>query len=393
MSRRAGDWISSYLRFTDNTEPTELYREWVAVSVVAAALQRKTYLEWGITNVYPNMYIVLVGPPGVARKGTAMDPGQMFLDELGIPLSAEATTREALIRDLKRVAATTTTPEGKVIMHSSLTVYSQELTVFLGYNNQQLMADLCDWYDCRRKWRYKTKTQGEDFITNVWVNLIGATTPDLMRTALPQDAQGGGLTSRMIFVYAERKGKSVPIPFLTPELRQLREDLALDLEDINMMIGRFEPTKEWYDTYIEWYMKEEIDPAIRDPRFIAYQSRRSTHLRKLCMIMSASRSSDFIITEDDFHRALSLLERTEKVMPRAFSGFGMSDDAAITSNIMVFIANNKEVTFDQVFRRFLYDASERKIADILSTLHKIGFCRVDLANKKVTYIEGGEELI
>ena len=100
MTRIVDDWIEGYLKYTNNTEPPDSFREWVAVSVVASCLRRKCVLNWGSLIVYPNMYIVLVAPSGKARKGTAMRPGLKMLQEQGIKLAAEAITREALIREL-----------------------------------------------------------------------------------------------------------------------------------------------------------------------------------------------------------------------------------------------------------------------------------------------------
>ena len=62
MARKLNDWIDSYLEYTKNSEPPDLYKEWVAVSVVASILQRKCSLPWGDITFYPNMYIILVGP-------------------------------------------------------------------------------------------------------------------------------------------------------------------------------------------------------------------------------------------------------------------------------------------------------------------------------------------
>jgi len=102
------------------------------------------------------MYVVLVGPSGRCRKGTAMNQGMWFMREMGIKMAAESITREALIRELKEankeMSVDVTT--GELNMHASITIYSQELTVFLGYNNLALMSDLTDWYDCRNEWTY-----------------------------------------------------------------------------------------------------------------------------------------------------------------------------------------------------------------------------------------------
>ena len=144
MERRLPDWITGFLKYTENTEPPYTFRLWTALHTITAVLQRKCYLPWGSLTFYPNMYIVLVAPPGAARKGTAMGPSLDMLSEpnLGVKLAAEAITREALIRELKNANDTIINQQtGEMIFHSSLTIHSQELTVFLGYHNYQLMSD------------------------------------------------------------------------------------------------------------------------------------------------------------------------------------------------------------------------------------------------------------
>ena len=208
IKRNVPDWIDGYMDLTEGTEPPVSYRKWMAVSTIAACLRRKCYLKIGFLTFFPNMYIVLVGPTGV-RKGTAMTPGYELLRSRGIKLAAESITREALIKELRESTDNTTDEEGNPILHCSLTVFSPELTVFLGYSSLQLMSDLADWFDCRDLWIYRTKGSGTEEITNLWVNLIGATTPELLRSTLPKDAIGGGLTGRMIFVFETKKGLSI----------------------------------------------------------------------------------------------------------------------------------------------------------------------------------------
>ena len=106
MSRIVEDWITGYQQFTENSESPDLYKEWVAVSVIASCLQRKVFLTWD-TLTYCNMFIVLVGPSGRSRKGTAMIPGLEMLQELGtINLAAESITREALNKKMSESSGT-----------------------------------------------------------------------------------------------------------------------------------------------------------------------------------------------------------------------------------------------------------------------------------------------
>jgi len=375
LPRKLDDWITSYLNYTENSEPPDLYKEWVAVSCIAAVLQRRCSLPWGDITFYPNMYIVLVGPSGRCRKGTAMGPGYNMLQDLGIKMAAESITREALIRELKQTTSTDVDGDtGQITLHSSLTIYSQELTVFLGYNNMALMSDLTDWYDCRARWTYRTKNMGTDEIIGVWVNLIGATTPELIQSTLPRDAIGGGLTSRIIFVYEENKGKIVPAPFLTPKEEQLREQLVVDLENIGTLKGEFKITDDFLDVYVDWYSAHSKKSPIRDMRLAGYSERRPTHLLKLCIILSASSGETLLINKKIFDRALDLLERTEKKMVMTFSGVGKSETADTLSRVMGFLALEGETTFRNLLNHFYYDADKDDLTKIVGTLNAMGFC-------------------
>ena len=372
MSRKLPDWIDSFLELTDNSEPPHSYRLWTAISVLAAVMKRKCKFNWGPLVFYPNMYIILVGPAGRCRKGTAMSVGQKFLTELGIKVAAEAVTREALIRELKSSIENTMMPDGTISLDSSLTVFSKELTVFLGVNNAQMLSDLTDWFDCADKWVYRTKTQGTDEIMGVWVNLIGATTPELIQTALPRDAIGGGLTSRMIFVYAEKRGKLVPAPFITPKEAELWGQLRQDLDHILLLKGEFKATPKFVDRYIEWYIYQANNPPFKSEVFSGYIERRATHLLKLCMILSASRGDSMIIDVEDLERASTFLEDVEKTMPRVFSGVGKSDLASTVSRVLVMLETKKSATLAELCERFHQDADYDTMQRVIATLEGMG---------------------
>jgi len=384
------NWISSYELFTDNSEPPLLYRTWSAVSCIAAALQRKCCLPWGSLTFYPNFYIVLVGPPA-ARKGTAMSPAEDFLDGLQIKMASEAITREALIRELHEANDNIIdNASGEVSYHSSLTVFSPELTVFLGYNNPQLLSDLTDWFDCRKRWTYRTKTQGTDEIFGVFLNLFGATTPDLIRATMPLDAIGGGLTSRMVFVYEENKGKIVPAPFFSPSELALRDKLMADLEKIHLLRGEFRPTEEFLEFWVDWYTKQGDVRPMPDKKFDGYVERRPMHLIKLSMIMNASRTDSMILECIDLENALALLERTEVKMARTFAGVGANNTGGILAQVMAEIGKRKNITFGELLNIFYQDVDKRTLEAMLETLESMRFAQRTFSGDgviNITYIQ------
>jgi len=253
-------------------------------------------------------------------------------------------------------------------LHASLTIFSKELTVFLGYQNKELMINLTDWYDCDDDWEYKTKTQGVDTIKGVWVNLYGASTPELTSSSLPQDAIGSGLTARIIFVFERKKGKFVVVPSLTSEELELRKRLTLDLERIHMLKGDFHTTTQFVELATEWRVRNENNPPFNDLRFAGYFERRPAHLYKLSMVMNASHSNSMNLDAPDLQRSINILEETEKKMPETFAGVGKSPAADVTQRVLMEIGAKGRTTFEELMAMFYRDADKTEMEGILRTL-------------------------
>lgn len=370
--RQCKNWIDSYLEYSHNTEPPTSYHLWSAISLISACLQRKCVLKFGSLTIYPNLYIALVGPPA-ARKGTAMNIAYPFLERLNIKVAAEATTRESLIQELMNSQDNDLDLKtGKRSFHCSLTIWAQELAVFIGYRQMQLISDLTDWYDCRNKWTYRTKHQGVDEILGVYVNLFGAITPDLLRATMPIDAIGGGLTSRIIFIFEWDKGKIVPFTTLD---RRLEQKLANDLEQIRMMSGEFTFTGGMKNAFVQWYQTHEDQLPFKDAKFDGYFQRRANHMFKLCMVMCASRTNDMVITEEDFLTSLTILNEAEKNMQNTFSGIGRASHADVLSKIMaeVTMAGAQGILVSEMLSIHRGDIDAQGLERVLQTLETMNF--------------------
>ncbi len=326
-------------------------------------------LNLGLLRFYPNMYVILVGPSG-CRKGTALGPALELLQELGVKLASEAITREALIRELNTSATTIIDVNGSPSFHSSLTIFSNELTVFLGYQNKQLMSDLCDWYDCRDRWTYRTKGSGTDEIMGVWVNLIGGTTPELIRSSLPLEAIGGGLTSRIIMIFEEGDDKRIVIPYGDPILRK---KLLYDMELMSLLTGEYKYNESFLTKYGSWYLDPASQPGLfDDPYFKGYCSRRANHILKLSMICNASRDGHMVLDGQDFDRALDLLLHAEVKMPYVFRGVGKNVLADVTERLLGLLAVNKKMDLEEVMKRFYKDVDRQALSKMITTLKAMG---------------------
>ncbi len=398
MSRVLTDWLSYYVDYA--SQPTESpisYHQWVGLSLLAGVTQRKCHMKWGHSKIYPNMYNVIVGPSGRTRKGSAMNIGMDILDHVpGIAITAEQITREQLIRSMAN------SPQiyrdkitGDVSTHSSVTVFSPELAVFIGQGNVAFLADLTDWYDCggtKGVWKRETKTAGHDEIIGPYLNLIGATAPDWIQSMLPAEAIGGGFTSRVIFIVEENKRKIIPIPKTTIDHEKLRRWLIHDLTEISKMGGEFKFEQKAIQSYAAWYEQQEEDAAkgrypIDDSRFHGYFERRATHVKKIALLLCAGRGESQEISEQDFEDARYMLARIEPKMNRVFGGLGNSPSAKAIHDVMMFIQDKVQTTRTEVLNIFYRDIGSSSALDVIEeTLSAMRRIRVNRdANKKETF--------
>lgn len=373
MSRLLPDWIDAYMAYVDNTEPPDLYKIWTAIFCISSCLKRKCFLQWGMFRCYPNIYVVLVGPPAIG-KGVAMIPGFEMLNDLNVRMAADVSTKEALIRELNRSNDDTgRNPEGNLEFHSSMIIFTQELSVFLGYGNLDLMGYLTDWYDCKPRWNYATKDRTlSDDVINVWVSLFGATTPSMIQDALPTESIGLGLTSRIIFVYEHKEGKCIPIPFLSEDQESLRPLILSDLEQVLMLRGQFRYTSKFLSKFIDWFNYQKANPPFKDERLGGYSRRRRIHLLKMSMIMCASRTDEMLITEADFDRALYVLGQTEVKMPNVFSGVGKNPVAPTMHRAAAIVDGMGVIGYQELYAMLSNDVDSMGFDRIIQSLKTIG---------------------
>lgn len=392
--RLLDNWLESYIEYTDNSEPPLAFHLWSGLSTIAGALQRKVYLKWGHSTLFPNHYIILVGPSGQSRKGEALKIAKSFLEELAIPIAANRITREGLIRFMKNSVTNFLDKSSNVMkFQSAVTCISEELAVFLGQKDVGRLAEITDWYDSGDEWTYETKNSGIDRVVGMCFNLLGGTAPDWLPSMLPQEAIGGGFTSRTFFVVEDAKRKIVADPNLTSTDQALRERLIHDLELISTLSGEYHLDEQAKEAYTKWYIKEEESardgkPTVSDARFDGYSARRATHVKKMAMCLCASRTNDLVIEKRDFNQALKMMTDVEKKMTKVFTGIGKSRFADLTEAILEFVESKGYVSRSEVMRRFFRDVDAYSLEQIERNLDQMKAIRIVRdPEKKDTFYE------
>src|SRR3990170_8735231 len=98
-NRKCKDWIDAYVEYTEDFEAPPIFNKWTAITTLAVAASREVWLEEANNRVWPNLYVVLVGPSGIG-KGQAMREALPFIEATGVPRSPDQVTIQQVIVDM-----------------------------------------------------------------------------------------------------------------------------------------------------------------------------------------------------------------------------------------------------------------------------------------------------
>lgn len=369
--RHFPDWIDAYLRYASVTEAPRRMHYWSAVGTVAGCLRRRVWLDQKRFSWYPSFYIIFVAPPGVVAKSTTIDISTDLLKQVpGIKFGPNAITWQALVSAFA-AASEAFEYQGEWHPMSPLTLVASELGSLLNLQDKDMVNLLIELWDGKRSYEKITKMSGNDTVEAPWVNLQAGTTPHWIADNMPQAMIGGGLSSRCIFVYADKKEKYVA--YVDEQVNsgddELRVKLIHDLEQISMMTGPFSMTANARAWGASWYENFWGDAVSRmdDQMAQGYAARKQTHMHKTAMAISASRSSDRVITAEDLQLANNMLLDLEADMPKVFSRIGRTEDSMQAERFIEYVIRKGSVSYEEAYRMIhLYFPDHRDFEGILS---------------------------
>lgn len=374
------EFLQKYLQYVKQTESPKIMHLWSAISGASACMGRHVCLPFGIGDIYPNMFVLLVGPPGT-RKSQAIKYSSSIIKEVtGVRFAPDDTggQRQGLIAamegrltldsydqemDLLNNAANidSLTSVGELQINtanasdsSHMFVCASEFGTFMSDGNVNMTRFLNKVWD-GEDYDYKLKTE-QRVLKDPLMTIIGGTTTSDIARILPVESIGQGFMSRWVLAFAPQKAKKVARPFLDPTLRkELGKTFAWLFYD---MRGKMEESTQAANMLNDIYLNEEV--SMQDSRFIYYTERRHTHLQKLAMVLTAMRHS-YIIETQDVEEAVAILSATEEFMPEALGEFGLSPVGAAKQKMVEFLQQTNEPISSKVL--WSYMSRDMKITD------------------------------
>jgi hypothetical protein len=327
-----GSWIDQFVAHTDNLESPLLFRKWAGIFTVAAAMEMKTYLRTS-SNLYPNLYVFIVGNPGVG-KNRIIRVAKRYMNELPeFHFAPTSLTGAALVDTLaasKRFIPRLPDPP---IEYNNTVITAEELTAFMHKYDDEMVGLLSAFYDPDP---YAQSRRGRDIkikIDHPQVNLMSGTTPSNLVQLMPESAWDQGFTSRVILVHSDERIIGDDFAGVS---REMDDALTHDIKMIGALNGEFKVTQEYRNAVNDWRALGE-PPVINHPKLLHYKTRRRVHLYKLSMVSAADRGDVLLLTKDDFNRALGWLVEAEAFMPDIFTAGSTGTDARAIDEIAHYI--------------------------------------------------------
>lgn len=356
MPRVLEDWLPAFVQYAGVTEAPRKMHFWSGVGAIAGALRKKVWIDMIRFTWTPSFYVIYVAPPGIVAKSTTADIGMDILRQVpGIKFGPDVVTWQSLVTSFAAACESFEYGEEWHPM-SPLTLVASELGLFINLENKEMVNLLIALWDGRKRLEKQTKMSGNDMVEAPWINLQGCTTPHWVAENMPPSMIGGGLSSRCVFVYADEKEKYVAYvdEAVGPQDATLRTALVNDLEHIaTKLCGPFTITQEartWGRAWYEEFWKSAKDRM--DDRMIeGYAARKQTHLHKLAMVLSVSRSDSLVISKDDLQLANLMLEEIEVDMHKVFSKVGRSETSMEVERFMAILekAQGRDVPLEEAY--------------------------------------------
>lgn len=369
MPAESENFLKDFVELNKGTEIPELFALWCGLSAISSVLGRRVWIDMGTYTIYPNTFVVLVAGSGRCRKSTAIGVAEKLIRnvEPRPNIIAQKITPEALIDALHQVDNSTTDVVREV---SEGFVVVDELATFLNKKSYEagLAALLIPLYDCKDNFEYHTKGQGRSMLNHCCLGLLGASTIDWLRHAVPEEAVGGGLTSRIIFVFVESPMPPVAITTFSQEKKEIQERLIRSLAKVASYQGQMSMSPEAWKYYEDRYnIFWNSSDFFNNHLLTGYASRRFVHLIKVGMLFAVSTNSPQI-EERHLIGADSILTASEQHMPRLLELVTSSDRGAMLNVVREKIFKAGKISRSDLLRMLSSKLDSRELTEITDTL-------------------------
>ena len=310
-----GDYIA-LMRPT--TEASESYHLGVGLTIMASLIGRHVYVDFG-SQVYPNLYTLLVGISGKSRKDTAIKRGTRMLTT---PVSSGTTQLRSNVKIVTDVASAEGLI-GSLSEHSNVLLYLTEFSRLIAQARRKgtttILPVLMEAFDTPPV--ISNLSKGSPLTAEYpYLTILSATQPRILEGLMSEEEVYSGFINRWLII----PGKS-EAPMAWPASVD-RQAAALLFEQMHSAVYQaytagFELTLAkdarlfWEDWYVgDWHRKQTADEE-------AMRGRYATLIVKIAMNY-AVQNGDQMITQQHLEQGIAVVEWMWGHVARMVPGWG-----------------------------------------------------------------------
>lgn len=395
MVNKDTDFFADYLSYAGygQSEAPAVYHRWTCVSMIGALLGRQCWLPQGHSNIYPNNYILLMGPPA-SRKGTAMGVGRNLARAAGYSrFGSDRSSKERFLMDMKQYEDSQQIEDLEALTldePSETYIHAGEFVDFIGINNIEFANLLTNLWDNLAIYK-NPKIVGKSVeITKPTVNLLGGATAQTFALAIPAESNGTGFLSRLLLIHGEPNGIQVAWPTPVDELQT--EIMGHRLREMRESVKGVMTMSQGCRNLGAGMYQEGRRIGVDDGRFENYMGRRFTHLIKLAMCIAASDLSTEM-KEIHFLKANTMLVAAEIKMPQALGSFGKDPNSDVKNKVIEWLGRQDVPKSGNDIYKIVHNDVKKlgDLGDILASLKNAEKIKVITIKGKQGYVVNHSE--
>jgi hypothetical protein len=343
------------------TDAPRVYHVACALAVVSAIVERRVYLPFGGERLYPNLWILILGPSSFYRKSTCIAKARrtiarLYDNEQHGPLLPDEFSREALLKRLsERAQGLLTYSE----FSGALATFGRDYMA----GTKELLADLYDSPD-----KYTRVVGAQSWaLHNVHLCILAASQTDWFLEKLKAGDVRGGFLARFTFWPAFEKPRFLAVP---PEPdRALGARLLARLNSLRQVSGAAVLGSAEQATYSAWIERHEreLHGSSHVGELSPFWSRLSITTLKLAILIQLAHDQSLTISAAALERAIALTEFLKSCLRHLFAEeFAFTEPMRNRQKLLRLIRNRPGIE-----RRELMRASSLLVRDfeaIVSTL-------------------------
>jgi len=330
----SGDFIEAYKDYsTQISDAPAKYQELMALTIISTLINRNVYLKWGRRNLYPNLYVVLIGKSTVMRKTEAISGAIQMINTINKDLVFPSEfSQEALFNHLSD------NPIGIISW--------AEFGGFLAGATKSYKSDIKEFlttvYDCPNFTRKKLVDK-EYIIEEPFINIITATTIHWFADRITEADALGGFLGRFVYIPCKKEDKSGWYYMPQPEPVNSRNMLISKLNSITGIKGEFTISDEAI-TILMKYLRRHDDEiwGLEDTKgIIGFYGRLADYVFKFAMLYEISAYGTLIISENSVLRAIRLVNYLKQALRELLGDYvSFSQDAKDIQRVLNVIKNS-----------------------------------------------------